>query len=42
MQVQKELKSLEEVFVLRKDEDGHWKIFGWQPVSDNTNEEAVQ
>jgi len=42
LQVQKELKSLEEVFVLRKDEDGHWKIFGWQPVSDNTNEEAVQ
>jgi len=42
LQVQKELKSLEEVFVLRKDEDGHWKIFGWQPVSDNANEEAVQ
>ncbi len=42
LQVQKELKSLEEVFVLRKDEDGHWKIYGWQPVSDNANGEALQ
>ena len=42
LQVQKSLKSLEEVFVLRKDNDGHWKIFGWQPISDNDNAEAMQ
>ena len=23
---------LQEVFLLRKDNDGHWKIYGWQPV----------
>ena len=23
---------LQEVFLLRKDDDGHWKIYGWQPV----------
>lgn len=34
MQVQKSLKSLEEVFIMRKDEDGHWKIYGWQPIMD--------
>lgn len=34
LQVGKELKSLEEVFVLRKDDDGHWKIYGWQPVDE--------
>ena len=22
----------EEVFILRKDDEGHWKLFGWQPV----------
>ncbi|MBO4987495.1 MAG: hypothetical protein J6C63_01460 [Lachnospiraceae bacterium] len=32
LQVQKSLKSLEEVFILRKDDEGHWKLFGWQPV----------
>lgn len=26
------LQSLEEVFILRKDADGHWKIFGWKAV----------
>lgn len=26
------IESNEEVFLLRKDEDGHWKIYGWQPV----------
>ncbi len=25
----------EEVFLLRKDEDGHWKIYGWQPVEND-------
>ncbi len=39
LQVQKNLKSLEEVFVLRKDDDGHWKIYGWQPVEE---QETVQ
>ena len=23
---------LQDVFLLRKDADGHWKIYGWQPV----------
>lgn len=38
LQVNKNLKSLEEVFVFRKDGDGHWKLYGWQPVenADNT------
>lgn len=26
----KEQKALNEVFVLRKDETGHWKIYGWR------------
>lgn len=38
LQVQKSLKSLEEVFLLRKDEEGHWKLYGWQPVEDNSGE----
>ena len=42
LQVQKSLKSLEEVFVLRKDRDGHWKIYGWQPVSDTESADTVQ
>jgi len=42
LQVQKSLKSLEEVFVLRKDDNGHWKIYGWQPVEDKDTEQAVQ
>ena len=37
LQVQKELKSLEEVFIFRKDGDGHWKLYGWQPVNDTAN-----
>lgn len=37
LQVQKELKSLEEVFVFRKDGDGHWKLYGWQPVENTGN-----
>lgn len=27
-----ERRSVEEVFLLRKDEAGHWKIFGWEPA----------
>ncbi|MCM1135327.1 MAG: hypothetical protein NC400_07080 [Clostridium sp.] len=26
------LEANEEIFVLRKDEDGHWKILGWKPT----------
>lgn len=26
------IETNEEVFLLRRDEDGHWKIYGWQPV----------
>lgn len=29
---------LREVFILRKDLDGHWKIYGFQPVSDEEEE----
>ncbi len=25
---------LHDIFILRKDNDGHWKIYGWQPVVD--------
>lgn len=31
--------TLTEVFILRKDAAGHWKIFGWQPVEDNDSDE---
>ncbi len=27
------LQVLEEVFIMRKDEDGHWKIFGWDEAA---------
>ena len=42
LQVQKSLKSLEEVFVLRKDRDGHWKVYGWQPVEDEETTDTAQ
>jgi hypothetical protein len=29
-------QPVEEVFLLRKDEDGHWKIFGWD-LAENVN-----
>ena len=29
------LEANEQIFVLRKDEEGHWKIYGGQPVSNN-------
>ncbi len=29
------IESNEEVFLLRKDEEGHWKIYGWQPVEND-------
>ncbi len=37
----KEGRSLiptKEEFLLRKDEDGRWKIFGWQLIEDNEND----
>lgn len=27
------LQAIEEVFILRKDEEGHWKIFGWDEAA---------
>lgn len=30
IQTDKKTNTLEEVFVLRKDEDGHWKLYGWE------------
>lgn len=30
----KNTKPIQEVFILRKDEKSHWRIFGWQLVSD--------
>ena len=31
------IETNEEVFLLRRDEDGHWKIYGWQPVEQIEN-----
>ena len=42
LQVQKNLKSLEEVFVFRKDSDGHWKLYGWQPVENTENAQMAE
>lgn len=33
-----ELGSSNQVFVLRKDEDGHWKIYGWKPAKPEKKE----
>lgn len=30
----REYKTVQEVFVLRKDADGHWKIYGWEQVDE--------
>ncbi len=32
IRVQSTTQTLNEVFLLRKDEVGHWKIYGWEPV----------
>ena len=32
LQVNKTMNSLDEVFILRRNEEGHWKIYGWEPV----------
>lgn len=34
LQVDKSMRSLDEVFILRRDGDGHWKIYGWEPVEE--------
>ena len=34
LSVDKKMNSLEEVFVLRKDDEGHWKLYGWETVSE--------
>lgn len=39
MRVGKKMSSLEQIFLLRKDENGHWKIYGWQPVVEEQTEE---
>ncbi len=26
---------LTDIFILRKDDEGHWKIYGWQPIQDD-------
>lgn len=31
-------KVLKDVFILRKDQDGHWKIYGFEPVQDDAQE----
>ena len=42
LQGNKSLKSLEEVFILRKDEAGHWKLYGWQPVTEKEAEQQSE
>lgn len=32
-----EFQKTEEIFLLRKDADGHWKIFGWTLADDESN-----
>ena len=39
LKVGKNMRSLEEVFILRKDEQGHWKIYGWEPLKTNSTQE---
>lgn len=34
----REMKALELAMLLRKDENGHWKIYGWMPVTSEDNE----
>ncbi|MCR5799723.1 MAG: hypothetical protein K6G69_06560 [Lachnospiraceae bacterium] len=31
-------QTLREVFLLRKDDVGHWKIYGWEPVTDSEDD----
>lgn len=34
LQVDKTMKSMDEVFILRKDDKGHWKLYGWETVKE--------
>ena len=34
LQVDKKMTSLDEVFILRKDDEGHWKLYGWEPITE--------
>ena len=34
-----EITAINEIFVLRKDEEGHWKILGWKPVEEETEKQ---
>lgn len=36
-----EYAYVNEVFILRKDENGHWKIYGWDTVKEETDAEQV-
>lgn len=38
MRLNKKLAATKEIYVLRKDDAGHWKIYGWQKVNKNTDE----
>ena len=42
LQVNKTMHSLDEVFILRRDEKGHWKIYGWEPVNEVVTAEASE
>jgi len=42
LQVDKTMHSLDEVFILRRDEDGHWKIYGWEPVKEFATQAAQE
>ena len=37
-----QLASVEEIFLLRKDETGHWKIYGWTLAEDGKGTESVK
>jgi len=38
MRTEGKIKPTQEEFLLRKDADGHWKIFGWKLVEEKANE----
>lgn len=38
IQRDKKINTLEEVFILRKDDEGHWKLYGWEKMSERQTE----
>ena len=42
LQVNKTMNSLDEVFILRRSEEGHWKIYGWEPVKEVVTDQAQE